>query len=125
MAFIQTVADPVFANFSVWVALLYSGSAISRGPSPNLRGWERGPYLPLYPSTVSRAKICTSSGVCDATFLGSAIIFKAQDLQDSWFTNMADVPKDILFGVSPNEWTDNSKALAWLERSSGPGSASE
>ena len=30
---------------------MYSGSAISQGPSPNLRGWERGPHLPLYPST--------------------------------------------------------------------------
>ena len=61
----------------------------------------------------------------DGTFLDSVIIFKAQNLQDSWFSDMSDAPKDILFGVSPNGWTDNSKALAWLERSYGPGSASE
>ena len=30
---------------------MYSGSAISRGPSPNLRGGKGGPHLPLYPST--------------------------------------------------------------------------
>ena len=38
---------------------------------------------------------------------------------------MAGVLKDFLFGVSPNGWTDNSKALAWSERSFGPGSTSE
>ena len=38
---------------------------------------------------------------------------------------MANVPDNILFGVSPNGWTDNSKALAWLKRSFGPGSTSE
>ena len=64
--------------------------------------------------------------VCaDGTFLDSAIIFKAQNLQDSWFTDMAGVPENFLFGVSPNGWTDNSKALAWLERSFGPSSTSE
>ena len=61
----------------------------------------------------------------DGTFLDSAIIFKAKNLQDSWFTDMAGVPKNILFGVSPNGWTNNSKALAWLERSFGPSSLSE
>ena len=51
--------------------------------------------------------------VCaDGTSLDSAIIFKAQNLPDSWFTNMTDVPDNFLFGVSPNGWTDNSKALA-------------
>ena len=74
----------------------------------------------------SREFVIAICCICiDGTFLNLAIIFKAQDLQDSWFTNMANVPKDILFGVSPNGWTDNSKALAWLERSFGPGSASE
>ena len=61
----------------------------------------------------------------DGTFLDSAIIFKAKNLQDSWFRGMDGVPENFLFGVSPNGWTDNSKALAWLERSFGPGSASE
>ena len=59
------------------------------------------------------------------TLLDSAIIFKAQNLQDSWFTDMAGVPENFLFGVSPNRLTDNSKALAWLERIFGPGSTSE
>ena len=64
--------------------------------------------------------------VCaDGTFLDSAVIFKAQNHQDSWFANMAGVPKDFLFGVSPSGWTDNSKALAWLEKSFGSGGASE
>ena len=90
-------------------------------PELNLRG---GQTLQDGSQEFATAICC----ICvDGTFLDSAIIFKAQDLQDSWFANMADVPKDILFGVSPNEWTDNSKleALAWLERSFGPGSASE
>ena len=46
-------------------------------------------------------------------------------MQHSWFTNLNDVPSNILFGVSPNGWTDNSKALAWLERNFGPGSLTE
>jgi len=41
---------------------------------------------------------------------------KAQNMQDAWFRNLNGVPSNILFGVSPNGWTDNSKALAWLER---------
>ena len=61
----------------------------------------------------------------DGTFLDSAIIFKAKNLQDSWLSNMAGVPDSFLFGVSPNGWTDNSKALAWLERLFGPDSTSE
>ena len=59
----------------------------------------------------------------DGSFLDSAIIFKAKNLQDSWFQDMDGVPENFLFGVSPNGWTDNSKALAWLEKSFGPGSA--
>ena len=39
----------------------------------------------------------------DGTFLDSAIIFKAQDLQDSWFANMADVPKDICLVYHPTD----------------------
>jgi hypothetical protein len=50
---------------------------------------------------------------------------KGHDLQDTWFQNLDGVPRDVLFGVSPNGWTDNSKALAWLERSFGPGSETE
>ena len=57
----------------------------------------------------------------DGSYLDSAIIMKAQNMQDSWFTDLSNVPDNILFGVSPNGWTDNSKALAWLERNFGPG----
>ena len=35
------------------------------------------------------------------------------------------MPKNFLFGVSPNGWTDNLKAMAWLERLFGPDSTSE
>ena len=61
----------------------------------------------------------------DGTFLDSAIIFKAKNLQDSWFSNMDGVPENFLFGVSPNGRADTSKALVWLERSFGPDSTSE
>jgi len=61
----------------------------------------------------------------DGTYLPSAFIMKGHDLQDTWFQNLDGVPCDVLFGVSPNGWTDNSKALAWLERSFGPGSEME
>ena len=61
----------------------------------------------------------------DGTFLDSAIIFKAKNLQDNWFGDIDGVPENFLFGVSPNGWTDNSKALTWLERSFGLGSVSE
>ena len=36
----------------------------------------------------------------DGTFLDSAIIFKAKNLQDTWFSNMAGVPDSFLFGVT-------------------------
>ena len=88
-------------------------------PELNLRG---GQTLQDGSREFATAICCVCA---DGTFLDSAIIFKAQNLQDSWFTDMAGVPKDFLFGVSPNGWTDTSKALAWLERSFGPGSASE
>jgi len=46
-------------------------------------------------------------------------------MQDSWFQNMVYVPSNILFGVSPNGWTDNSKAMAWLKHHFGLRSISE
>jgi len=64
--------------------------------------------------------------VCaDGTYLDAAIIMKGKHLQDSWFQNLEDVPSNILFGVSPNGWTDNTKSLTWLKRNFGPGSATE
>ena len=53
--------------------------------------------------------ICT-----DGTFLDLAVIFKAKKLQDSWFSNMDSMPKNFLFSVSPNRWTDSLNAMAWL-----------
>ena len=39
--------------------------------------------------------------VCvDGKFLDSAIIYKAQNLQDGWFTDMAGAPNGFLFGVT-------------------------
>ena len=62
----------------------------------------------------------------DGSYLDSTIIMKAiNGMQDSWFSKMDDVPSNILFGVSPNGWTDNSKAMAWLKHHFGPGSVSE
>jgi hypothetical protein len=61
----------------------------------------------------------------DGTYLDAAIIMKGKHLQDSWFQNLEDVPSNILFGVSPNGWTDNTKSLTWLKRNFGPGSATE
>jgi hypothetical protein len=61
----------------------------------------------------------------DGTYLDAAIIMKGKHLQDSWFRNLEDVPSNILFGVSPNGWTDNTKSLLWLKRNFGPGSATE
>lgn len=61
----------------------------------------------------------------DGSFLNSAIIMKAKHgLQDSWFRDIAGVPESILFGVSPNGWTDRSKCLAWLKHNFGPNSKS-
>jgi len=38
---------------------------------------------------------------------------KAQNgMQDSWFQNIDNVPSNVLFGISPNGWTGNSKAVA-------------
>ena len=62
----------------------------------------------------------------DGSYLDSAIIMKAQNgMQDCWFRNLENVPDNILFGVSPNGWTDNSKAMAWLHRNFGPGSTTQ
>jgi len=62
----------------------------------------------------------------DGSYLDPVIIMKAKnELQDSWFKNLDNVPSNILFGVSPNGWTDNSKAMSWLERHFGPGSITE
>src|SRR5258705_566948 len=62
----------------------------------------------------------------DGSYLDPAIIMKAQNgMQDSWFKKLDNVPNNILFGVSPNGWTDNSKAMAWLDRNFGPGSMTE
>ena len=36
---------------------------------------------------------------------------------------MAGAPKGILVIASPNGWTDNSNALAWLEIPFGPGNS--
>lgn len=70
-----------------------------------------------------------STAICcvcaDGSSLDSEIIFKSQNLQDSWFTDAAGVQKDFLFGVSPNKWTGGLRALACLGRLFGPGSASE
>lgn len=56
----------------------------------------------------------------DGTALDPAIIMKAQDMQDSWFSDVDGAPDNIPFGVSPNGWTDSSKALGWLEHNFGP-----
>jgi hypothetical protein len=57
--------------------------------------------------------------------IAPAIIFKAHNLLSKWFDNLDhNSPDDILFGQSPNEWTDQKKALAYLERNFGPGSKS-
>lgn len=61
----------------------------------------------------------------DGTYLPSAVIMKGQGLQDTWFQNLDGVPRDVLFGVSPNGWTDNGKALAWLQHNFGPEYPSE
>jgi len=62
----------------------------------------------------------------DGSYLDSAIVMKAEDgLQDSWFEKLDNVPCNILFGVSPNGWTDSSKAMAWLDRNFGHGSVTE
>jgi len=38
---------------------------------------------------------------------------KAQNrMQDSWFEKLDNVPSNILFGVLPNGWTNNTKAMA-------------
>ena len=83
----------------------------------------------LFPADLSELNLRTGKGqtlqdgsrefatviccICaDGTFLDSAIIFKAKNLQDSWFSDLDGVLDNFLFGVSPNGWTDNSKALA-------------
>ena len=48
----------------------------------------------------------------DGTVLNPAIILKAKNLQDSWFSDMDGVLENFLFGISSNGWTNNSKALA-------------
>ena len=64
--------------------------------------FKMGPVSLLQSSVVS----------ADGSYLDSTIIMKAKNgMQDSWFRNMDDVPSNILFGVSPNGWTDNSKAM--------------
>ena len=50
--------------------------------------------------------------VCaDGTFLDSVIIFNTQNLQDSWFADMAGVPNNFLFGVSPNGWKKHRRQM--------------
>ena len=58
--------------------------------------------------------ICCVSA--DGSPLDLEIIFRCQNLQDSWTTDMAGVSKDSLSGVPPNGWADNLKDLAWLEK---------
>lgn len=61
----------------------------------------------------------------NGTYIPSAIMMKGQGQQDAWFQNLAGVPRDVLFGACRNGWADNSKTLAWLKHSFGPGSATE
>jgi len=94
----------------------------------------------LFPPNLKKLQIPTGSQIqdgsqefvtviccicADGTYLPSAIIMKGHDLQDIWFQNLDGIPRDVLFGVSLNGWTDNSKPFAWLEHSFGPGSETE
>jgi len=60
------------------------------------------------PVSLLQSSVVSAGGSC----LDSTIIMKAKTgTQDSWFRNMDDVPSNFIFGVSPNGWVDNSKAM--------------
>jgi len=64
-------------------------------------------------------------GICaDGSALDPMIIYKAKDFRQEWFTNLPGVPNNILFGRSPNGWTDEKIAGYWLEKNFGPESRS-
>ena len=67
-------------------------------------------------------------GICgDGSSMDPMIIYKAEKLISEWFKGVsrANVPDNILFGRSPNRWTDERFAMGYLERHFGPGSLSE
>ena len=64
-------------------------------------------------------------GICaDGSALDPMIIYKAKDFRQEWFTNLPGVPNNIIFGRSPNGWTDEKIAGYWLEKNFGPESSS-
>ena len=64
-------------------------------------------------------------GICaDGSALDPMIIYKAKDFRQEWFTNLPGVPNNILFGRSPNGWTDEKIAGYWLEKNFGLESSS-
>ncbi|RPB00258.1 DDE-domain-containing protein [Choiromyces venosus 120613-1] len=50
------------------------------------------------------------------------IIFKVKDFREEWFEGVPNVPQNLLFGKSPNGWTDRKISLRWLEANFGPSS---
>jgi len=58
----------------------------------------------------------------DGSALEPMIIYKAKDFRQEWFKDLPNVPESILFGKSPNGWTDERIALRWLESNFGPSS---
>ncbi|RPA89388.1 DDE-domain-containing protein [Choiromyces venosus 120613-1] len=47
-----------------------------------------------------------------------------KDFWEEWFEDLPDVPNNILFGKSPNGWTDEQVALCWLRENFRPSSQS-
>ena len=58
----------------------------------------------------------------DGSALEPMIIYKAKDFRQEWLKDLRNVPESILFGKSPNGWTDEQITLRWLESNFGPSS---
>ncbi|RPA99899.1 DDE-domain-containing protein [Choiromyces venosus 120613-1] len=63
------------------------------------------------------------TGCADGSFEDPMIIFKSEGISEGWVENEKfAIPDGVMVGYSPNGWTDNEKAMAFIKHFFGPGS---